>query len=59
MSHYAREMSVFTHPRQILNGWEFARDWNQINRLKCFLYLSSPFLHWAKCDCKAERGMDE
>lgn len=32
-------MSVFTHPRKTLNGWEFARDWNQINRLRCFYFF--------------------
>lgn len=37
-----REMSVFTHPRKILNGWEFARERLESNKsIEMFLY---PFL---------------
>ena len=44
MSHNPTEMSVFTHRRKILNGSEFARDWNQINRLRYFYFFFFPRL---------------
>jgi hypothetical protein len=39
MSHYVeRGMSVFTHPKKILNGWEFARRLESNKSIEMLFY---------------------